>query len=127
MLIGKLLLGFPIWERLHGFWRTLPSFNPHTVSSEPGQDLEGEALGVLFGDQEKAQEDLAAGDVEEGLGAVGVEELDGLWEVDDHVQHTGEGHTGMTASDCEVDNLKVCRLALLSTTFNLTSRYRTLL
>ncbi|KAH9051039.1 hypothetical protein EDB87DRAFT_1550656, partial [Lactarius vividus] len=44
----KLLLGFPIWERLHGFWRTLPSFNPHTVSSEPGQDLEGEALGVLF-------------------------------------------------------------------------------
>ncbi|KAH9008620.1 hypothetical protein EDB83DRAFT_2204551, partial [Lactarius deliciosus] len=35
-------------EHLHGFWRTLPSFNPHAVSSEPGQDLEAEALGVLF-------------------------------------------------------------------------------
>ncbi|KAH9052850.1 hypothetical protein EDB87DRAFT_1549759, partial [Lactarius vividus] len=49
-LLGKLLLRFPIWERLHGFWHTLPSFNPYAVSSEPGQDLEGKALGVLFGD-----------------------------------------------------------------------------
>ncbi|KAH9024121.1 hypothetical protein EDB84DRAFT_1238971, partial [Lactarius hengduanensis] len=47
-VLDKLLTGFPIWERLHGFWRTLPSFNPHAVSLEPGQDLEGEAIGVLF-------------------------------------------------------------------------------
>ncbi|KAH9163601.1 hypothetical protein EDB89DRAFT_1857979, partial [Lactarius sanguifluus] len=47
-LLGKLLHSFPAWERLHGFWRTLPSFNPHAVSSEPGQDLESDALGVLF-------------------------------------------------------------------------------
>lgn len=38
---------FPYWQRLHGFWRTLPNFNPHTVSSEPGQDLVGEAIHIL--------------------------------------------------------------------------------
>ncbi|KAH9061039.1 hypothetical protein EDB87DRAFT_1542508, partial [Lactarius vividus] len=48
-ILDKLLIGFPVWERLHGFWHTLPSFNPHVVSSEPGQDLEGDAIGVLFG------------------------------------------------------------------------------
>ncbi|KAH9010590.1 hypothetical protein EDB84DRAFT_1247002, partial [Lactarius hengduanensis] len=50
-LLDKLLSGFPSWERLHGFWRTLPSFNPHSVSSEPGQDLEGDAMETLFGNQ----------------------------------------------------------------------------
>ena len=46
----KLILdyNFPIWERLHGFWRTLPNFNPHVVSSEPGQNLEREAQTLLF-------------------------------------------------------------------------------
>jgi hypothetical protein len=38
----------PVWERLHGFWRTLPNFNPHAVSSEPGQDLEGEARDLIY-------------------------------------------------------------------------------
>ena len=38
---------FPYWKRLHGFWRTLPNFNPYTASSEPGQDLAGEALALL--------------------------------------------------------------------------------
>ncbi|KAH9011332.1 hypothetical protein EDB84DRAFT_1590706 [Lactarius hengduanensis] len=50
-LLDKLLSGFPSWERLHGFWRTLPSFNPHSVSSEPGQDLEGDTMETLFGNQ----------------------------------------------------------------------------
>ncbi|KAH8980434.1 hypothetical protein EDB86DRAFT_2747457, partial [Lactarius hatsudake] len=45
----KLLIGFPVWECLHGFWRMLLSFNPHVVSSECGQDLEGNTIGVLFG------------------------------------------------------------------------------
>jgi hypothetical protein len=40
---------FKWWPRLHGLWRTLPNFNPYTVSSEPGQDLAGEALSVLLG------------------------------------------------------------------------------
>lgn len=40
---------FPFWKRLHGFWRTLPNFNPHTASSEPGQDLAAEALALIHG------------------------------------------------------------------------------
>jgi hypothetical protein len=37
------------WPRLHGFWRTLPNFNPYTVSSDPGQGLANEAHSVLMG------------------------------------------------------------------------------
>ncbi|KAJ7085306.1 hypothetical protein C8R44DRAFT_752903 [Mycena epipterygia] len=37
-------------EQLHGFWRTLPNFNPFTVSSEPGQDIAEQALALLTGD-----------------------------------------------------------------------------
>ena len=40
---------FKWWPRLHGYWRTLPNFNPYTVSSEPGRDLAGEAQSVLLG------------------------------------------------------------------------------
>jgi hypothetical protein len=40
---------FKWWPRLHGYWRTLPNFNPYTVSSDPGQDLAGEAHSVLMG------------------------------------------------------------------------------
>jgi hypothetical protein len=40
---------FPYWKRLHGFWRTLPNFNPYTASSEPGQDLAAEALALVQG------------------------------------------------------------------------------
>jgi hypothetical protein len=40
---------FPYWKRLHGFWRTLPNFNPYTASSEPGQDLASEALALIQG------------------------------------------------------------------------------
>ena len=39
---------FKWWPRLHGFWHTLPNFNPYTVSSEPGQDLAAEAQSVLL-------------------------------------------------------------------------------
>lgn len=39
---------FPYWDRLHGYWRTLPNFNPVTVTSSPGQDLEDSAR-ALFG------------------------------------------------------------------------------
>ncbi|KAJ7163659.1 hypothetical protein C8R46DRAFT_902539, partial [Mycena filopes] len=34
----------PYWERLHGFWRTLPNFNPTVKMAEPGQDIAAEAL-----------------------------------------------------------------------------------
>ena len=40
---------FPFWKRLHGFWRTLPNFNPYTASSEPGQDLAADALALIQG------------------------------------------------------------------------------
>ena len=38
---------FRFWKRLHGFWRTLPNFNPYTASSEPGQDLAADALAMI--------------------------------------------------------------------------------
>jgi hypothetical protein len=55
---------FPYWKRLHGFWRTLPNFNPYMASSEPGQDLAGEALALL---QTKGQENLDDLDDEDAL------------------------------------------------------------
>lgn len=42
--LDELMEDFPYWERLRGYWRTLPNFNPLTVTSEPGQDLEADAL-----------------------------------------------------------------------------------
>jgi hypothetical protein len=38
---------FPYWKCLHGFWRTLPNFNPFTASSEPGQNLGADALAFI--------------------------------------------------------------------------------
>jgi len=67
----KLLLehNLPIWERLHGFWRTLPNYNPHTVLSGPSQDIEGEAQELLFllhgnciADQEEEPKNELVGD-----------------------------------------------------------------
>jgi hypothetical protein len=37
------------WERLHGWWRTLPNYNPFTTSSEPGQDLAESAMDLFMG------------------------------------------------------------------------------
>jgi hypothetical protein len=50
-IVEKETENFKWWPRLHGFWRTLPNFNPYTVTSDPGQDLAGEALSVLIGGQ----------------------------------------------------------------------------
>lgn len=47
IVLDGLLAKLPCWERLHGFWRTLPSYNPYSVSSEPGQNLVGEALELM--------------------------------------------------------------------------------
>ena len=46
--IAKHTLSLELWERLHGLWRTLPNFNPFTVSSEPGQRLDEDAQDLLF-------------------------------------------------------------------------------
>jgi hypothetical protein len=45
----QLELDFPYWKHLHGFWRTLPNFNPYTASSEPGQDLATDTLVLIKG------------------------------------------------------------------------------
>lgn len=45
--VDEMKVDFPYWERLHGYWRTLPNFNPLTVTSEPDQDLEGGALDLF--------------------------------------------------------------------------------
>ena len=73
----------PVWERLHGFWRTIPNFNPYMVSSEPGQDLESEAQEVLFpshrngnaSEGEELEDEIAdtnPGTVERAAGAVDI-------------------------------------------------------
>ncbi|KAH9955578.1 hypothetical protein BGW80DRAFT_1466923 [Lactifluus volemus] len=46
-LVEQLEQDFPYWKHLHGFWCTLPNFNPYTASSEPGQDLAAEALALV--------------------------------------------------------------------------------
>jgi hypothetical protein len=51
-IVEKETENFKWWPRLHGFWRTLPNFNPYTVTSDPGQDLADEALVVLIGGQD---------------------------------------------------------------------------
>ncbi|KAN0118820.1 hypothetical protein V8E52_004931 [Russula decolorans] len=48
-IIKKETQNFKWWPWLHGFWRTLPNFNPYTISSDPGQDLADEAVSVLMG------------------------------------------------------------------------------
>jgi hypothetical protein len=48
VLIELEIDAFPAWPRLHGFWRTLPNYNPFTVSSEPGQDMAGAAADALL-------------------------------------------------------------------------------
>ncbi|KAH9176523.1 hypothetical protein EDB89DRAFT_1839191, partial [Lactarius sanguifluus] len=65
IMTDKLLADFPYWECFHGFWCTLPSFNPHTVLSEPSQDLEDEAIGVLFRNKDKAEGGASTSDRDE--------------------------------------------------------------
>ncbi|KAH8981346.1 hypothetical protein EDB86DRAFT_2812974, partial [Lactarius hatsudake] len=95
-VLDKLLADFPFWDRLHGFWRTLPSFNPHTVSSEPGQDLQDEAIGVLFGNKDKAEVGASTSDRDEP---------DGLWDVDDTWPDSEEEHAGREVNS-EVCNVQ---------------------
>jgi len=47
--IDKLLVNFLHWEHLHGYWQTLPNFNLVTIMSDPGQNLEEEAIALVSG------------------------------------------------------------------------------
>ncbi len=70
----------PIWERLHGLWRTLPNFNPDVTSSDPGQDLEGQALRLFtscreggdISEEEEEIEDATPLDVEGDTGPMDI-------------------------------------------------------
>ena len=48
---------FKWWPWLHGYWQTLPNFNPYTVTSDPGQDLADEAHSVLLGGHKHTNSD----------------------------------------------------------------------
>ena len=80
----------PEWELLHGFWRTIPNFNPHMVSSEPSQDLGAKAQDLLFpsrgnGDASGAEEPDTGieGDEDEDMNLLDmVEGAAGLMDVD---------------------------------------------
>jgi hypothetical protein len=66
--LEKLEQDFPYWKRLHGFWRTLPNFNPYTASSEPGQDLAAEALTLIqTRGQNHSDDESAAHDDDDGV------------------------------------------------------------
>ncbi|KAI6001441.1 hypothetical protein EDD15DRAFT_2527414 [Pisolithus albus] len=50
-LLNKILLNFPWWEDLHGFWRTNPSYNTVFSTGDPGQDFAAEAQQLFFQQQ----------------------------------------------------------------------------
>ncbi|KAI6096278.1 hypothetical protein EDD16DRAFT_1452352, partial [Pisolithus croceorrhizus] len=47
-LLDKILLNFPWWEDLHGFWHTNPSYNTMFSTADPGQDFVAEAQQHFF-------------------------------------------------------------------------------
>jgi len=71
---------FPFWERLHGLWRTLPNFNPHPLSSDPGQCI-GEQMEALIAASGSATVEFAIGGEAEadepGTGTPDVEGISG--------------------------------------------------
>ncbi|KIJ96687.1 hypothetical protein K443DRAFT_10432 [Laccaria amethystina LaAM-08-1] len=78
-LIDKLKQEFLYWECLHSYWRTLPNYNPLTVSSEPGQDLEAQAMALLNGEDTGEQEkDDSAHDNIDSSNGLSQEELEEL-------------------------------------------------
>ena len=56
---AQLSVDFPYWERLHGFWRTIPNFNSHPQSAEPGQDLAAQAQEYLSGSKKSKEKEGA--------------------------------------------------------------------
>ncbi|KAG1826512.1 hypothetical protein EV424DRAFT_1319709, partial [Suillus variegatus] len=43
-LVAQLLLQFPWWSDLHGWWRMNPSYNTAFSTADPGQDFASKAL-----------------------------------------------------------------------------------
>jgi len=78
------------WKHLHGFWCTLPNFNPHTALSEPDQDLAAEVLALL-----------------QGQGVQNNDNSDD--DLDPSHANDGEGDTGGTAGDIHFHSLFIVR------------------
>jgi hypothetical protein len=87
LFLEQLEQGFPFWKRLHGFWRTLPNFNPYTASSEPGQDLAADALALIRGrgqdNENDDEEDEAFGADDAQGGAINDEGEDNAIQLDE--------------------------------------------
>jgi hypothetical protein len=83
---------FPFWKRLHGFWQTLPNFNPYTASSEPGQDLAADVLTLIWGrgqdNENDDEEDEAFGTDDAQGGAINDEGEDNTILLDEVCQLT---------------------------------------
>lgn len=47
-ILDQLLVTFPWWVDLHGWWRTNPAYNTSFSTADPGQDFAAEAI-TLFG------------------------------------------------------------------------------
>ena len=43
---------------MHGFWQTLPNYNPHTQSTEHGQDLAAQAQELLVGSKKGKEREV---------------------------------------------------------------------
>jgi hypothetical protein len=74
---------FPFWDRLHGFWSTLPNFNPLVVSAAHGQLLKTDMRVVV---SSKIKDDIIGG-VEESEDATpaqdSIEDFPGVMDVED--------------------------------------------
>lgn len=99
---------FPFWSRLHGLWRTLPNFNPYTVSSEPGQDLKGEALQYMAGHEDVGMQERgeASLDDQDNSGGIGLHENGSGQPSDDWPNDLDEGHNNeMVSLGCLISPL----------------------
>jgi hypothetical protein len=69
------------------------------VSSEPGQDLEGEAVGLLFGNP----------DIQPESGVGDGNDIDGLWDKDDILLPQAEDEEEHRGSQLVCNTLLFCR------------------
>lgn len=86
-ILDQLLVAFPWWVDLHGWWRTNPTYNTSFSTADPGQDFAAEAAGH-FGTG-KGKEIPPPMDDEDGADAEN-EELEPGQILDEGI-HQGEG------------------------------------
>jgi hypothetical protein len=65
---------FPWFPRLHGYWRSIPSFNPHPASVQLGQNIQSDAQELLFTNAAHTEHDHAIADDSEHEDPEGAEE-----------------------------------------------------